>query len=71
MKRQPSVAARLQPGNLYDSDFVEWTRRTAELIRKHRFAELDVEHTAEEIEDMASATSESCPAERRSWWPTS
>ena len=38
----------MQPGNLYDSAFIEWTQRTAELTRKRRFSELDVEHVADQ-----------------------
>jgi len=38
--------------SLYDLDFVEWTRHTAELMRQHRFDELDIEQAAEEMEDM-------------------
>jgi hypothetical protein len=37
---------------LYDRDFYAWTQRASELLRKGRFAEADVEHVAEEIEDM-------------------
>ena len=37
---------------LYDTDFVEWTANTAELLRQGRFDEIDLEHVAEEIEDM-------------------
>jgi len=37
---------------LYDEDFFEWTRRSAELLRAGRFEQADVEHIAEEIEDM-------------------
>jgi len=36
----------------YDVDFVEWTAQTAELLRQRRFAEVDLEHLAEEIEDL-------------------
>lgn len=36
----------------YDSDFYDWTRRQAALLRARRFAELDTEHLAEEIESM-------------------
>jgi Domain of unknown function DUF29 len=42
-----------QPAALYETDFYEWALRTAALIREGRFAELDVEHTAEEIEALA------------------
>jgi hypothetical protein len=37
---------------LYDLDFFEWTARNAELLREGRFAEADIEHIAEELEDM-------------------
>jgi hypothetical protein len=37
---------------LYDEDFFEWTRRSAELLRAGRFEQADIEHLAEEIEDM-------------------
>jgi len=37
---------------LYDTDFAEWCARTADLVRAGRFDEVDLEHVAEEIEDM-------------------
>ena len=37
---------------LYDEDFARWTAETARLLREGRFQEIDVEHVAEEIEDM-------------------
>jgi hypothetical protein len=37
---------------LYDTDFAEWTRHNAELLRSGRVSEADLEHIAEEIEDM-------------------
>jgi hypothetical protein len=37
---------------LYEEDFVEWARETARLLRSGRFDAMDVEHLAEEIEDM-------------------
>src|ERR1700723_20493 len=36
----------------YDTDFYEWCLETAALIRNRRFDEVDLEHVAEEIEDM-------------------
>jgi Domain of unknown function DUF29 len=36
----------------YDEDFFEWTQHTAALLRAGRMAEVDVEHLAEEVEDM-------------------
>jgi len=37
---------------VYDEDFVQWTAETARLLRERRFDQIDVEHIAEEIEDM-------------------
>jgi len=37
---------------LYGTDFFRWTQETAELIRQRRFDEIDLEHVAEEIEDI-------------------
>jgi hypothetical protein len=37
---------------LYDTDFVEWTAHTADLLRQGRFDEVDLEHVVEEIGDM-------------------
>ena len=39
----------------YDTDFVEWTAEQAELLRERRFSELDLEHLAEEIEDLGKS----------------
>jgi Domain of unknown function DUF29 len=41
---------------LYETDFVEWTERTAALLREGRFDEADVEHAAEGIETWAEAS---------------
>src|SRR5438270_4945299 len=37
---------------LYDTDFAAWTARTAELLRMGRMEDVDIEHVAEEIEDL-------------------
>lgn len=37
---------------LYDSDFYTWTAHTVQLLKERRFAELDLEHLIEEIEDL-------------------
>lgn len=39
--------------NLYDQDYLAWAEKTAELLRKGRFSELDLEHLVEELGDMA------------------
>ena len=38
--------------NLYDEDFAVWTTETARLLRAGRLNEVDIEHVAQEIEDM-------------------
>src|SRR5437588_12681668 len=47
-------AKTLKPvrAKLYDEDFAVWTSETARLLRAGRFDEVDIEHVAEEIEDM-------------------
>jgi hypothetical protein len=42
----------MSPAELYEEDFYEWTVRNAELLRSGRASEADLEHIAEEIEDM-------------------
>jgi len=42
----------MKSAELYDQDFYEWTVRNAELLRSGRASEADLEHIAEEIEDM-------------------
>jgi hypothetical protein len=37
---------------LYDEDFYAWAMATAALLRQRRFAEIDIVHVAEELEDM-------------------
>src|ERR1035437_6028081 len=37
---------------LYDEDFFEWPRRNAELLRTGQVRASDIEHIAEEIEDL-------------------
>jgi Domain of unknown function DUF29 len=38
---------------LYDRDFFEWTQYNAALLREGRLDEVDVEHLAEQVEDLA------------------
>ena len=42
----------MRTAELYDKDFAEWTRQNAELLRAGRASEADLEHIAEEIEDL-------------------
>lgn len=48
----PDVGGDTRTGAGYDADFFQWTQNTAEMIRQGRLAEVDLEHVAEEIEDM-------------------
>jgi hypothetical protein len=51
MQSQLEKTATDQSG-LYDEDFFECTRRTADLLRAGRLDRADLEHVAEEIEDI-------------------
>lgn len=51
----------------YDADFFTWTQEQAAALRMTRdvvVGSVDVEHVADEIEDLASAT---CGRSARSW----
>jgi hypothetical protein len=37
---------------LYETDFYSWTVQTAQLLKQHRFSELDLDNLVEEIEDL-------------------
>jgi len=50
MQSQRTTTADLS--GLYDEDFFEWTRRSAELLRAGQFEQADIEHVAEEIEEL-------------------
>jgi uncharacterized protein DUF29 len=40
---------------LYDTDFVEWAAKTAELLRQGRFDDVDLEHLIEEIVSLGQS----------------
>ena len=40
---------------LYDTDFAEWSDRTAELLRAGRFDELDIANLSEEVASLGRA----------------
>ena len=52
-------------GSLYERDFYAWTQRAGELLRKGCFGELDIEHLAEEIEDMGKEQKRSLESQMR------
>ncbi len=41
--------------SLYERDFVAWLQAQATVIRERRWADVDVEHLLEEIEDLGSS----------------
>jgi hypothetical protein len=51
------MATRIKPkaDNLYEQDLYAWSRAQADLLRAGRFAELDLEHLIDEIEDVGGA----------------
>jgi len=50
-----SRALKSPAGSLYDEDFAAWTAETARRLRARRLAEVDLDHVAEEIEDMGKS----------------
>jgi hypothetical protein len=44
-----------KPTSSYDEDVILWSEQQARLLRAGRFAELDVEHLADEIEDVGKS----------------
>jgi hypothetical protein len=42
------------PKTLYKKDFVEWSARTAELLRERRFEEVDLENLVEEVQELGN-----------------
>ncbi|MBB1126122.1 DUF29 domain-containing protein, partial [Thiospirillum jenense] len=41
--------------NLYQTDYMTWVQRTADLLRAGRYAELDIEHLLEELDGMGKS----------------
>ena len=44
-----SPDTKVRPNDLYDRDFYAWTKQQAELLRDHRFDDLDLVNLIEEI----------------------
>ena len=51
------TVAKMRPETLvgYDDDVLLWSQQQARLLREGRFAELDIEHLADEIEDVGKS----------------
>ncbi len=53
--RRPRPAGGQMARASYDSDVILWSEEQARLLRARRFAELDLEHLADEIEDVGKS----------------
>jgi hypothetical protein len=45
-------AVKPPPNDLYETDFYVWTQQQARLLRERRWADLDLENLAEEVESV-------------------
>jgi len=52
----PKMQAQLPTkASLYDTDIVAWAKEQAQLLRARQLEQLDIEHIAEEIEDVGKS----------------
>ncbi len=52
---RPKGASAESAAISYDADVILWSEQQARLLRAGRFAELDIEHLADEIEDVGKS----------------
>jgi Domain of unknown function DUF29 len=50
-----AVQVKVRSSDLYEQDVYAWSEAQADLLRRRRFAELDLEHVVEEIEDVGGS----------------
>jgi hypothetical protein len=53
--RRPRVPSERFTTTSYDKDVILWSEEQARLLRAGRFAKLDIEHLADEIEDVGKS----------------
>ena len=53
--RRPRAPSGRSAATSYDKDVVLWSQEQAGLLRAGRFAELDIEHLVDEIEDVGKS----------------
>jgi hypothetical protein len=53
--RRPRAPSERFATTSYDKDVILWSEEQARLLRAGRFAELDIEHLADEIEDVGKS----------------
>src|SRR5512132_1319378 len=50
-----AVQVKARSSELYEQDLYAWSEVQADLLRRRRFSELDLEHVVEEIEDVGGS----------------
>ncbi len=50
-----AVQVKARSSDLYEQDLYAWSEAQADLLRRRRFSELDLEHVVEEIEDVGGS----------------
>jgi Domain of unknown function DUF29 len=50
-----AVQAKARSSELYEQDLYAWSEAQADLLRRRRFGELDLQHVVEEIEDVGGS----------------
>ena len=50
-----AVQVKARSRELYEQDLYAWSELQADLLRRRRFAELDLDHVVEEIEDVGGS----------------
>jgi Domain of unknown function DUF29 len=53
--RRPAAPSGRSATTFYDKDVILWSQEQARLLRARRFAQLDIEHLADEIEDVGKS----------------
>lgn len=53
--RRPKATGARSAGAPYDKDVILWSEQQARLLRAGRYDELDIEHLADEIEDVGKS----------------
>ena len=51
------MVTRIKPtgAHLYEQDFYAWAKAQADLLRPGRYADLDLEHLIEEVDDLGES----------------
>lgn len=55
LQRASSPTAMSNLASLYETDYAQWAKRNAELLRARRFEDIDIAHLLEELSDMSKS----------------